>query len=754
MNVLKSQKGNTLILVLLMTVIFTTIGLAIISFSIGGTKRTSVREEEINKTYEAIKVIDQITAELSLKLQSDDNQIYIPTNNEKFNTLTPANVSQRLEQMMTDLKTVYKKPENGVEEITFTDITDDYSVERGNTLTRVYSLSVTTKTREGNGNMTRTANKRLIFSPIPSFLKYALGSEKGELSLNGSPHIEGNIFANQLTISEQAEFLLSKDRQEQTATPLPSIYGDLYAGTYMNTQYESDDFNLEEMLAVLQPDHFYKGKVPDLKHDSQYQEIHFDDAFNEERTRALHKVNFSESSKIQIIDNLATNIAGVPPILENQLTINKETGEKIRPEWFELTDPSFDRLELEGNLRLLHSTKGLALGDVFINGDLTIITDGDLTLDNVYTTGTLRIVNNGHLTINGEVVAGKLSIDNQQQMLVKGDIYTSDDFIIKENSGSIEFEKKAQASGEIYVDNQKEGTLAMNDGLLTEDKLTVINKGKTTVTGNILSAKNLTITNDGSLTITNNESLTLPNYLFSYEAIKLDLSSTTRITGDIFSTASTQLLIKNNAQKEIVFEGNLFAGAAPAYPDAVNEKIMLTIQGDAQGEESAENDVFTANGVIYSSDRSQISNLKIEGKQDGQLVLLSKGKLLITRINEFSNFDPSKEDDDIYLPAETGVSHPLKLKGFFYTDDTAELYGVGSLFYIEGGLFSKNELTINALRGEVTDIHHAMSKSVQQQEDYYSRFIVDYNDEILLQNFDALPKVKYLSIYSAELTVE
>ncbi|PAQ16335.1 hypothetical protein CD798_01695 [Bacillaceae bacterium SAOS 7] len=753
MNVLKSQKGNTLILVLLMTVIFTTIGLAIISFSIGGTKRTSVREEEINKTYEAIKVIDQITAELSLKLQSDDNQIYTPTNSENFNTLTPANVSQRLEQMLTDLKTIYQKPENGVEEITFTDITDDYSVERDNTLTRVYNLSVTTKTREGNGNMTRTANKRLIFSPIPSFLKYALGSEKGELSLNGSPHIEGNIFANQLTISEKAQFLLSKDRQEQTATPLPSIYGDLYAGTYMNTQYESDDFNLEEMLAVLQPDHFYKGKVPDLKHDSQYQEIHFDDAFNEERTRALEKVKFSENSKIQIIDNLATSVFGVPPILENQLMIDKETGEKIRPEWFELTDPSFDRLELEGNLRLLHSTKGLALGDVFINGDLTIITDGDLTLDNVYTTGTLRIVNNGHLTINGEVVAGKLSIDNQQQMLVKGDIYTSEDFIIKENRGSIEFEKKAQASGEIYINNQEKGLLAVNDRLLTEDKLTIINKGEATMTGNITSAQNLTITNHGSLTLT--------NYLFSYEAIKLDLSSTTRITGDIFSTASTQLLIKNNAQKEIAFEGNLFAGATPvpassdsASPDDVNKKPMLTIQGDAQGEESAENDVFTVNGVIYSADQSQISNLKIEGKQDGQLVLLSKGQLLITRINEFSNFDPAKEDDNIYLPAETRASHPLKLKGFFYTDDTAELYGVGSLFYIEGGLFSKNELTINALRGEVTDIHDAMSKSVQQQEDYYSRFIVDYNDEILLQNFDALPKVKHLSIYSAELTVE
>ncbi|MEM5592113.1 hypothetical protein AAHH67_10940 [Niallia circulans] len=65
-----NQKGNALITVLLISLVFTTIGLAIVASSISSTKRVETRETDINITYESKKVLEEITYEMANALQS------------------------------------------------------------------------------------------------------------------------------------------------------------------------------------------------------------------------------------------------------------------------------------------------------------------------------------------------------------------------------------------------------------------------------------------------------------------------------------------------------------------------------------------------------------------------------------------------------------------------------------------------------------------------------------------------------------
>ncbi|MFP3339560.1 hypothetical protein R0J91_16400, partial [Micrococcus sp. SIMBA_131] len=90
---------------------------------------------------------------------------------------------------------------------------------------------------------------------------------------------------------------------------------------------------------------------------------------------------------------------------------------------------------------------------------------------------------------------------------------------------------------------------------------------------------------------------------------------------------------------------------------------------------------------------------------------------------------------------------------FLYTDSDATLYGVGSLFYVNGGVFSKGNLTINAVRGKVDDMDRIETDLFSNQEEKLSRFIVHYNRDVLLSKLEALPRVESLSLISDEIIV-
>lgn len=112
-----------------------------------------------------------------------------------------------------------------------------------------------------------------------------------------------------------------------------------------------------------------------------------------------------------------------------------------------------------------------------------------------------------------------------------------------------------------------------------------------------------------------------------------------------------------------------------------------------------------------------LEDASIRGLNGKELVLISKGQILINRVESFSQ-----------------TAFPLD--AFFYTDSSAKLYGVGSIFSLSGGFFAKGNLTINAVRG--TAIGRAEEIDIQPNNDL-PRFKAVYNDQVFAHQQAGLP---------------
>ncbi|MCP8968492.1 type IV pilus modification PilV family protein [Ectobacillus ponti] len=187
-------------------------------------------------------------------------------------------------------------------------------------------------------------------------------------------------------------------------------------------------------------------------------------------------------------------------------------------------------------------------------------------------------------------------------------------------------------------------------------------------------------------------------------------------------------------------------------PLAVSGNILvmgdILIHGDAF-DFGHEQDKMQFDSTIYTTGKASIFSTDITGLDGKQLVLLSQGDLLLTRINEFDAADNSITPMDAYL----------------YTDGRAELYGVASLLSIHGGLFAKQELVMNAIRQNAVQKPAASfsantpyvpltlaSREVQQTQS--SRLQVTYDRSVVLDQLDALPRVNTLQVIIDDSVVE
>lgn len=109
----------------------------------------------------------------------------------------------------------------------------------------------------------------------------------------------------------------------------------------------------------------------------------------------------------------------------------------------------------------------------------------------------------------------------------------------------------------------------------------------------------------------------------------------------------------------------------------VNDNLKIT--GD-ESDDGLEDDEVIFDSVVYVGGKAFLSNVNILGAENNekQLILMTKGELEITRMNEFNYFQDKDEKGKPYLPSRDDRIKPLK--AFFYTEDKAVLYGVGSLF--------------------------------------------------------------------------
>ncbi|WP_449601485.1 hypothetical protein [Paenibacillus sp. Marseille-Q9583] len=143
------------------------------------------------------------------------------------------------------------------------------------------------------------------------------------------------------------------------------------------------------------------------------------------------------------------------------------------------------------------------------------------------------------------------------------------------------------------------------------------------------------------------------------------------------------------------------------------------------------------NSTIFVLGTTTVEDAVIQGLGAKELVLVSQGDVLINRINAFSNPPEASKQDEFYM------------KAFFYTDSNADLYGVGSIFWLNGGFFAKKDLTVNAALGEVKEPltpEEGFEDQGLERHQLGNRFQIQYNKDVFMHQQSSLPRVQQVNV--------
>lgn len=229
MNYVKSDKGNTLIVVLLMIVIFTVAGLSLVTTTFNGVKKTDARETNIKSVELAEKGIDYLTILLETKTKSFIN---LPTNDYN-SALTGLLQNYEVGSATADFKTTSVIPTENNADTLKVKIYDRYKLtDNIEDLTQVMTL---------HSEATVNGKKKTLISTIklggkqtPEALEYALGSynpqsstnpDDGNMFLHGGVAINGDLYVEGNLITRDQGFSIENGRERWIPSDFPSIEG-------------------------------------------------------------------------------------------------------------------------------------------------------------------------------------------------------------------------------------------------------------------------------------------------------------------------------------------------------------------------------------------------------------------------------------------------------------------------------------------------------------------------------------------------
>ncbi|MFZ3588342.1 hypothetical protein ACOI1C_03490 [Bacillus sp. DJP31] len=384
----QNERGSSLLLVLLVSLVFMVLGLSIISASIGGAKRTEFRNAEVISTQDAINTIEQITAEFKVEMQ---NTSKYPLDEKEILT----NFNSTLETFSNSIERKYTNPQIEIENLTEPGKPYSY-IDTKNHFTRVLELKVDLGNKEVLQN--------LILSPTPSFLEYAVGSTGIEqdqgLYLNGSPFINGNVYANDIYLRDQANYIDSFS-SKTADTLFPAVKGNLYVQRFWNSK------NIEEYTEEQISQYFYQNELPTIRSEQQkeFLDVNFRRSFADilndvinDPTRPVSEDDIptiSEPNRDQMIANTIQNdvydvehVATTPTELQTKLTSTTQN-------YLLYTNGT-------GQSKSLTVTEDLTIPDgtwLIVHGDLTIFPFDTLTnpikiTGNILVTGNIVIAGN------------------------------------------------------------------------------------------------------------------------------------------------------------------------------------------------------------------------------------------------------------------------------------------------------------------------------------------------------------------------
>lgn len=214
----------------------------------------------------------------------------------------------------------------------------------------------------------------------------------------------------------------------------------------------------------------------------------------------------------------------------------------------------------------------------------------------------------------------------------------------------------------------------------------------------------------------------------------LDLDGSDDFPGVLYSEDDKN---STSSRKWFIVDGNLFIdNYGNEKPVRISANILVTGKVEIRGNVEIDSTMFvlkepsTINEITEHT--TLVEDATLQGLGGKELVLISRGPILINRLAAFSNT-------------------PTQLDAFFYTDSDADLYGVGSIFSLSGGFFAKGDLTINAVRGTAEGKDKDI---IIDNNSNLIRFKAAYNDQIFEDQNAGLPRVKTVNISVENMQLE
>jgi len=221
MKSFRSEKGYTLLFVLVTLSVLSVLALATIGISLQSSRLTEIRESDIainqdanNKLKEAIAELDSLTQEVdSVSL---------------FNLISnPMKFQQKLGR---NIKVIEQFQQNTVPT---NQVLLLWNKQENSDVIKTLDLYIVSTIQKGNQPILRkTYSQRIYLSAIPNFLYYVLGSS-AQVTLQGAPHISGNIYSKDpLKVTATPDFRYKEEIDETTIKGSP-MYQNISAHPYI-----------------------------------------------------------------------------------------------------------------------------------------------------------------------------------------------------------------------------------------------------------------------------------------------------------------------------------------------------------------------------------------------------------------------------------------------------------------------------------------------------------------------------------------
>ena len=456
---IRNEEGSSLVLVLLVTLIFTVLGLSLLSATVNGTKRTELREDDVQATYIAEKGVDEIVQSIQTDL----------INGIGSSGLTIDNYQSFVDQTINSHKSITSlSHQTGVSVAKVI-----RSTQSTNELKRVIEVEST-----GTVNSeSKTINKKLEIGPnvIPDVLRYAVGAYdtcqkkknngscdtkgEGNVFLHGGVSIEGDIKVDGDLITTNQGYIRYRNH-------------DYWIDTYLPTIKSITDPNSKARMVLGGRIINFTNEPPYKSHIDQfnftanhYNDVKPDEAFEgndypiiEKRDPLGDPIVVSENEDLYKYTLKDTSIKGEPIAKKSLLASNDKPLETI------ITDQNFSN-ENVYPYYLESDDKGNKSNDKEIDFERTILT-GTNSFKRFATEENLSIIGNESKysttsSKNGIYVGKDLIIGNPafttnntnsyDKLKVSGPFYVGNDLTIK--GANVEFNALMYVKGDVIIEH-------------------------------------------------------------------------------------------------------------------------------------------------------------------------------------------------------------------------------------------------------------------------------------------------------------